>query len=288
MTSTKQNLSLSCFYHPVTDKTLDDDNSSITESPESMNDHINSTEEVVIGSKQGTTFPTKVGSTLCNALIDTGATRSCMSESYYKTLCLNSIHSILNTRVKSATGSNLFLLGIINCTFELGKVVFTNDFIVCQNLTRPLILGRDFLIKNHVTVRYLENGKCILTYHQEELIATLDIMSNPQLRTTASVLLPGRTLAVIQSNSNLESEQSGQVYEVKPHIMLSEKYPNLYLVPLIHNVDTYVTENVPMVLINFSVDDISIAKGEIMGFLQNQSLDISEITTETSTNPHLL
>ena len=149
-----------------------------------MNDHINSTEEVVIGSEQGTTFPTKVGSTLCNALIDTGATRSCMSESYYKTLQLNSICSILNTCVKSATGSNLSLLGIINCTFELGKIAFTNDFIVCKNLTRPLILGRDFLIKNHVTVRYSENGKCILTYHQEELIATLDIMSNPQLRTT--------------------------------------------------------------------------------------------------------
>ena len=67
--------------------------------------------------------------------------------------------------------------------------------------------------------------------------------------------------------------------------MLSKKYPNLYLVPMIHNVDTYVTENVPMVLVNFLVDDISIAKGEIMGFLQNQSLDISEITTETSTEP---
>ena len=44
---------------------------------------INHTEEVVIGSEQGTTFPMKVGSTLCNALIDTGATRSCMSEAYY-------------------------------------------------------------------------------------------------------------------------------------------------------------------------------------------------------------
>ena len=50
-------------------------------------------------------------------------------------------------------------------------------------------------------------------------------------------------------------------------------------------VDTYVTENIPMVLINFLVDDISIAKGEIMGFLQNQSLDISKIMTETSTEP---
>ena len=248
-----------------------------------MNDYINSTEEVVI--EQGTTFPTKVGSTLCNVLIDTGATRSCMSESYYKTLQLNSIHSLANTHVRSTTGSNLSPLGIINCTFELRKTAFTNDFIVCQILTRPLILGRDFLIKNHVTVKYSENGKCILNYHQEELIATLDITSNPQLGTTTSVLLPGRTLAVIQINSNLEPEQSGQIYDVKPNIMLSKKYPNLYLVPMIHNVDTYVTENVPMVLINFSVDDISIAKGEIMGFLQNQSLDISEIMTETSTEP---
>ena len=191
-----------------------------------MNDYINSTEEVVIGSEQGTTFPTKVGSTLCNALIDTGATRSCMSESYYKTLQLNSIRSLANTRVRSATGSNLSPLGIINCTFELGKTAFTNDFIVCQNLTRPLILGRDFLIKNCVTVRYSENGKCILNNHQEELIATLDITSNPQLRTTTSVLLPGRTLAVIQINSNLEPEQSGQIYDVN----LISCYPKSILI----------------------------------------------------------
>ena len=68
---------------------------------------IDSAEEVIIGSEQGTTFPTKVGPTLCNALIDTGATKSCMSESYYKTLHLDSIRSVVNTRVKSATGSNL-------------------------------------------------------------------------------------------------------------------------------------------------------------------------------------
>ena len=50
-------------------------------------------------------------------------------------------------------------------------------------------------------------------------------------------------------------------------MMLSEKYPNVYIVPMIHNVDTYITESVPLVLINFSVDDISFSKGEIYGFL---------------------
>ena len=52
---------------------------------------------------------------------------------------------------------------------------------------------------------------------------------------------------------------------------------------MLHNIDMYTTDNVPLVLINFSVDDVSLSKREIMGFLQNQSLDISEIMTETST-----
>ena len=226
-----------------------------------------------------------MGSTLCNALIDTGATKSCMSESYYKTLHIDSIRLLVNTCIRSATGSNLSPLGIINCTFKLGKTAFVNDFIVCQNLTRPLILGRDFLMKNHITVQYAENSKCILNCQQEELIATLDITSTPQLRTSTSVLLPGRTLAVIQVNSDLKPEQSGQVYKIQPNKVLSEKYPNVYIVPMIHNVDTYITDNVPMVIINFSIDDVSFSKGEIVGFLQSQPIDISEIMTETSTEP---
>ena len=247
--------------------------------------YIDRAEEVIIGSEQGTTFPTKVESTLCNALIDTGATKSCMSESYYHTLHLDNIHSVVNTRVRSATGSNLSPLGIVKCVLKLGKTTFVNDFIVCKNLTRPLILGKDFLVKNQITVRYAENGKCILNCQQEEMVATLDITHNPQLKTTTSVLLPGRTLAIIQVSSELTPEQIGQIYEVQPDETLSDKYPNIYVVPMIHNADMYIPDTVPMVIINFSIDDTSIAKGEIMGSLQSQSIDISEIRTETSTEP---
>ena len=50
---------------------------------------------------------------------------------------------------------------------------------------------------------------------------------------------------------------------------------------MIHNADTYIPDTVPMVLINFLLDDVLIPKGEIMGFLQSQTIDISEIKTET-------
>ena len=78
---------------------------------------INHTAEVIIGSEQGTTFPTKIGTTMCNALIDTSATRCCMSEKYYKMLQLAKVHLLQNVNVRSATGSNLVPVGLVNCTF---------------------------------------------------------------------------------------------------------------------------------------------------------------------------
>ena len=67
---------------------------------------------------------------------------------------------------------------------------------------------------------------------------------------------------------------------MQPDDTLYEQYPNIYVVPMIHNADMYIPDTVPMVIINFSFDDISIPKGEIMGFLQSQPIDISEIRTE--------
>ena len=97
--------------------------------------------------------------------------------------------------------------------------------------------------------------------------------------------LPGRTLAVVHVSNDLKPEQSGQLYEIEPNYLLTEEYPNLYIIPMIHNVDIHKTEDVPLVIINFLTDSIYLSKGEIKGFMQNQSLDISEIITETSTEP---
>ena len=100
-----------------------------------------------------------------------------------------------------------------------------------------------------------------------------------------SVTLPGRSLIVVCVQSNLEPDQSGQIYEVEPSQCLIEEYPNLCIIPMIHNVDVHKTENVPLVVINLLNDDVYLLKGEVMGFMKNLSLDISEIVTETSTEP---
>ena len=106
-----------------------------------MSDHmltepeIHHTEEVIIGTEQGTTFPTRIGTSLFNALIDTGTIKSCISERYYQQLPAIQMQKLNHVHVRSATGSNLTPLGVIQCSFELGKTTFTNSFIICRNLT---------------------------------------------------------------------------------------------------------------------------------------------------------
>ena len=117
------------------------------------------------------------------------------------------------------------------------------------------------------------------------MIASLNVEDKPQLSLTASMILPGRTLAIIQVNNDLEPKQSGQIYEIEPNCFLTEEYPNLFIVPMIHNMDICKTENVPLIVINLLADDISLSKEEVVGFMQNQSLDISKIVTETSMEP---
>ena len=88
---------------------------------------------VTVGSTMGATIPATFGQTKCNVLIDTGAMKSCMSQTYYQQLILSSMRPIHTYQVKSATGSNLYPLGITECEFKIGEKGSLNGFVVCKN-----------------------------------------------------------------------------------------------------------------------------------------------------------
>ena len=64
-------------------------------------------ENVTIGTNNGAMFPTKVGTTICNALSDTGTTSSIMSRKYYQTPILPQMKHLYNVSVRLASGYNL-------------------------------------------------------------------------------------------------------------------------------------------------------------------------------------
>ena len=144
---------------------------------------------------------------------------------------------------------------------------------------------RDFFLQHHIAVHYAENGKCVLAYQKQKLVASIEIENKPQIHMAHSLIIPERSLAVVYVNNNLSPQQSGSLYEIEPNNCIMNKYPNICIIPMIHNVDVHRTEYLPLVVINLSSDDISLMKGEVMGFMQIQPLEISEIVTETSTEP---
>ena len=55
---------------------------------------------VTVGTTVGATVPATLEHTLCNALVDTGTTRSCLSEDYYQQLLLPGLKPVHKLQVR--------------------------------------------------------------------------------------------------------------------------------------------------------------------------------------------
>ena len=144
------------------------------------------------------------------------------------------------------------------------------------------------MLQHNIAIRYTANGKCILEYQQQELITSVDTENEPQLYMSHTVDILGRTLVIVCVQNDLDPIQSRSLYEIRPNDMFIKKYPNLCIIPMIHNVDVHRNEWLPLVVINFALDDVNLSKGESIGYMCLQPLEISEIMTETSMEPSSL
>ena len=190
------------------------------------------------------------------ALIDTGASRSCISEAYFKTLPQHTLKGLHRVAVQYVSGSSLAPLGFITSNITLGNKTFQHNFVVCKHLMRPLILGREFLFKNELKVYYSKTGEYRLDYKQEELIATVDLQDELTLSLRSDIHIPGRTVAVLNVNSSIHQNDIGQFYNVRANSLLEDEYPQLQIIPTLYKVDDTNTTLIPFVMINLGEDYI--------------------------------
>ena len=98
-------------------------------------------EEVTIGSTVGTTIPVTIMHSKCNALVNTGATSSCITETYYENLMLPKLHKFPCVSVRSASERNL-PVKLTTCSFILGQNIFL--CIYSREIYKNLLLGTRF------------------------------------------------------------------------------------------------------------------------------------------------
>ena len=210
-------------------------------------------------------------------MIDTGASRSCISEAYFKTIPQQTLKGLHRVAVRSASGSSLAPLGFMTSNITLGNKTFQHDFVVCKHLMRPLVLGREFLFKNELKVYHSKTGECRLDHKQEELVATVASQDDLTLTLKSGIYIPGRTVAVLNVNSSVHQNDIGQFYNVRANSLLEDKCPQLQIVPTLHKVDNATTTLIPFVMINLGEDYIFLPKGQVVGLLDAEYIDVSEI-----------
>ena len=237
---------------------------------------------VTVGTTVGATVPATLEHTLCNALVDTGITRSCLSEEYYQQLLLPGLKPVHKLQVRTASGSSLCPTGTVACDFKLGKQPFSFKFIVCRGLSRPCILGLDFLRKYKIGIGWSPTGKFQLDLHQQVLVESVKVyMSGPTLQTRQCITIPSRSLMVLNAKATIDRHMEGGLHKVVPNFLLSDEYPELVLIPTVRNVEITKLECITYILLNLSEEAVFLRKGEILGHLEKEDIIIEEITTET-------
>ena len=106
-----------------------------------------------------TTFPlnieTKNKKSQFLALLDTGTIHSCIN---YNTFCKREV-----PKVMGADGGDLGSMGTVELTLSIGTNKVSQEFIVCRELRRNIILGVDFAKCNCAGIQWTTNRTRVLS-----------------------------------------------------------------------------------------------------------------------------
>ena len=240
-------------------------------------------EEVVIGREEKAVIPAQIKHKKCKALIDTGASRSCISEKNYNEIQLPPLVEIFAIKVTSATGSHIKVLGTTKCPVTLGNESYTHTFMVCKNIRRPMILGLDFLRKFRIGTNWTEEGEFQIQTPSHETIETIKVYhTGLTVKIAKKMKIPARTLVVLEGRTKLKKYHQHKFYEMQPNPTLKKEYPHLVMYPILHQANMSGDIKVPICIINFGDEEAQIYPEKKVGILQEEKVTQQDLQTETA------
>ena len=239
--------------------------------------------EITLDNTKSAVIPAKIAKEQCKVLVDTGASRCCIREDYFNKIPGTSLSLLKGVRIRSATGRDLQTLGRAECTFTLGNRDYKMEFIVCRNLRRPAILGLDFLRQNRIGTTWTPTGTFALQRGEEVLVESIEVCfenTNPIITAYKHYTVPARSIMIVTAKANMQLQDQGRVFEVNATPSFMDKHPSMITLPVLHKTDQETRENVPYLLINLSMEDEEIEKGEELAEMTVCPYQLNEIETE--------
>ena len=205
-----------------------------------------------------------------------------MSYSTFEKLKLDKLYSAGIPHVVGASGESLGTLGKTNCEIQINNTTFMQTFIVCQHLKRPLILGRDFSIQNHMGISWTKHNTRQLTQYNEVIAETKEYQptSRAAVSLKNNVKVPPRSCTVVDVDVNT-SEQIK--VEIQPDELWLNSNPNICTYPLIADLrEKKDGDTTPFVIVNFSHNEyLHLPKDQVIAFAQqdNNEGEVLELCT---------
>lgn len=152
----------------------------------------------------------KIGKTVLDALVDTGATVSVVSYAFLQEIFKNVQIKTdpKNLGLKSACGNYLNKVGISTISVDINGLIIQHDFHVIEYLQQKVILGLDFLKQNNAHIDFEHNTLSLLddmvqiqmlnVVHENDTFNTVksyeDVTLDPHTETNILVHLNDNTL----------------------------------------------------------------------------------------------
>ena len=131
------------------------------------------------GTAQGTTFKIDTGGFVSSCLFDSGAEISCMNMDTVAALGLLGKLTRSSVTVNMPSRQNMGVAGNVQVNFKISrKYSFTQTFAVCENLTRPFILGANFMSKHYMKLGWGPGKKRTLGYLDETIAVASQEVTN--------------------------------------------------------------------------------------------------------------
>ena len=137
-------------------------------------------------------------------------------------------------KLRNASGKDMETYGVTTVKFKMGNTIFVQDFIICEDLVRPIIIGRDLTVSNFIGIIWTKQGKKKVTQDDRVVIEVEEPARGKTLSMMRGIVIPPRQYAEFE----LECDELEGKFKIKPEPFLQQREPNLWM-------DSFVTYNVP-------------------------------------------
>ena len=224
--------------------------------------------------ERGTIFKINIANKEVFTLFDTGASRSVMSGETFRKLKLD--NKDLDTKnlltVVEANSTSLGAIGRINCEIEIGRKRFKQTFLVCENLTRSLILGVGFAKQHAAGVHWTKHNSFVLTIDGETVAETKELHNKAAVSLKKRTKLPLRSCAVVDVDINTTS--TDKVQPVPDEYCIASNL-NMYMYNLFADLSEKTKDSVtPFIIVNLSNDQyLEFSENHVVAFTEKDNME---------------